>query len=464
MRTLAGRVRWATLGVAALSVAVVFGVFYLAWQAYTVRSASNELARQVVIIGKGLSAAERSQRTTAASELRTRLFRAEAGLIGVRLVVTDAGGRVLETSAANGTGKRAQYPLGALQPQADGTSRAVVFVPSAGQTLLVASPLPGGRDLIAIQPLLAIRQATGGVLALLAASAAAALLVAWLVGWLLVRRITQPLTRLKQASETLGRGEWGHQVPVEGDDEVASLAASFNEMSRRLGDAYAAQAAFVGDVSHELRTPITSIGGFAKALTDGTVTDPEQQQRYLGVIRDEAGRLGDLARTLLALADLEAGAVRLESAPVDVDGLAEALSARYEQPAAEAGLDLAIGPIGGEPLGDAARLLQVASALVDNALAYTPAPGNVRVHSESVAGRWRLVVEDSGPGIPAEQRERVFERFARLDASRSTAGGGSGLGLAIARRLTELMGGEVRIADSALGGAAFVVELPSAQP
>jgi signal transduction histidine kinase len=461
--TIARRVRWSVIGVAALSVAVVFGVFYLAWRAYTVSTASADLARQVGIIAKGFEAAERRSGTTSASELATRLFRAEAGLLNVRLVVTDANGSELESSAATGSAQRLRYPLGALgSTRPDGTRRAVAAVPPVGQTLLVAYPLSGGRELIAIQPLREIRQARGWVIVLLAASAFAALVVAWAVGWLLARRITRPITRLEQAAETLGRGEWGHQVPVEGEDEVASLARSFNAMSTRLGDAYAAQAAFVGDVSHELRTPITSIQGFARALTDGTVVEPEQQRRYLGVIRDEASRLGDLTRTLLSLADLEAGAVRLEHTPVDVPNLAEALRARYEAPAADRGLNLRVESLSGAPLGDAARLLQVASALVDNALAYTPAPGTVLVRSSWENNRWRLHVEDSGPGIPAEERQRVFERFARLDASRSAAGGGSGLGLAIARRIVELMSGEVWIESSALGGAEFVVELPSA--
>ncbi len=463
MRTLAGRVRWTTVGVAALGVVVVFGVFYFAWRAYTVSKASDELARQVGLISKGLQAAERLPTAQATSELRSRLFRAEAGLINVRLVVTDADGRVLDSSAANGTGERRQYPLTALGAvRADGTRRAVVLVPAVGQTLLVAAPLPDDRELVAIQPLRDIRRARVGILGLLGLSAFAALVVAWIVGSLLARRVTDPLRRLEHAAETLGRGEWGHQVPVEGEDEVASLARSFNAMSARLAAAYEAQAAFVGDVSHELRTPITSIQGFARALTDGTVTDPEQERRYLGVIRDEAGRLGDLARTLLSLADLDAGAVEMERRPVDVNDLAEALRSRYASSAAEAGLDLRVEPLAGQPLGDPARLLQVASALVDNALAYTPSPGTVLVRARDEGGKWQLRVEDSGPGVPPEQRERVFERFTRLERSRSTAGGGSGLGLAISRRIVELMGGGIRVETSTLGGAAFVVELPRA--
>jgi signal transduction histidine kinase len=463
-RSLSSRVRWSLVAVAALTLVAVFAVFYGAWRVYTVRVRSDELAVQVGAIAKGLDAAETSLGGSASSlEIRQRLFRVEAGLIGARLVVVDVTGLVLRSSAASGTPEGVRYPLALLGALgADGTRRGQAFVQGSGDVLLVAAPLTGGRELVAVQPLREVRQARGWVLVLLGGSALVALLVALAAGVLLARRIGAPLKRLTVATETLGAGDWGHQVPVEGDDEVASLARSFNGMSRRLGEAYEAQKAFVGDVSHELRTPITSIQGFAGALVDGTVTEPEQQRRYLGVIRDEASRLGDLTRTLLSLSELEAGTVAVSRGPVDVSGLSEALTARYASRAVEAGRTLRLELLSGTPRGDDARLLQAVSALVDNALAYTPDGGTIVVRSENGAGMWRLIVEDSGPGIPPERREAVFGRFTRLDTSRSADSGGSGLGLAITRRIVELMGGRIWAEESALGGARFVLELPSA--
>jgi signal transduction histidine kinase len=115
---------------------------------------------------------------------------------------------------------------------------------------------------------------------------------------------------------------------------------------------------------------------------------------------------------------------------------------------------------GPAPCGDADRLLQVASALVSNALAYTPAGGEIRVSAEAQGGRWTLLVDDSGPGIPESERDRVFDRFTRLDASRTPATGGFGLGLAICKRLAEAMGGSISAGDSPIGGARLVVDLP----
>ena len=132
----------------------------------------------------------------------------------------------------------------------------------------------------------------------------------------------------------------------------------------------------------------------------------------------------------------------IESAPVDTDALADALRSRFAAVAGERGVTLPTStwPILARPLGDFDRLLQAATALVANALAYAPEGGRVAVGSESVDGRWRLLVDDDGPGVPADRRDSIFERFSRLDESRSSASGGAGLGLAICARLAELMG------------------------
>jgi signal transduction histidine kinase len=353
-----------------------------------------------------------------------------------------------------------------MAPQADSPVTTVENVAGAGRLLLVAAKLPeetGASYLVASQPLSEVNQARLPAVYLFMISALLALAAAWFAGSWLARRITGPIVRLRGAAEAVTAGDWGHQVPVEGEEEVAALAESFNAMSSKVADAYAAQKDFVGDVSHELRTPITSIQGFAGALTDGTVTGEEERARYLCVIRDEAARLADLTSTLLALADLDAGNTRFADGPVSMSALAEALRSRYAPMAADAGITLEVADLAGSPTGDESRLLQAVTVLVDNALAYTPAGGTVRVMTPAApAGRWRLFVDDSGPGIPRDKREEVFRRFARLDPSRSKGAGGSGLGLAICRRLVELMRGRVWVEAGELGGARFVVDLPAA--
>jgi two-component system sensor histidine kinase BaeS len=297
----------------------------------------------------------------------------------------------------------------------------------------------------------------------IAVAAFVALVVAAMLGSWLTRRVAGPLLRLTRGARAVSAGDWGAQVAVEGDDEVAELAGAFNEMSVRVAGAYLAQQSFVGDVSHELRTPITSIRGFSEAMLDGTIADDDGRRHAARVINEEAGRLADLTRALLALADLEAGTAEPAREAVDVDALADTLRARFGAAAAERGLKLEVEPGDDRPLADPERLLQAASTIVENAMRHAPEHGRVRVRTSARGASWVLEVEDDGPGIAEGDRETVFGRFTRLDPSRSAAGGGSGLGLAICRRIVETMDGRVWVdASPDLGGARFTIELPGA--
>ncbi len=456
--------RLALVGVSAMSVLVVFSVFYIAWTQYTIAVRTTELSRQTVALASGLSAGGPLGDDSALGSLREQLFRVQASLIGARLLVTDASGAVQLSSAETSAGP-VRVGIDSLRAPDDlGVRTDVRTLAGAGRVLVVAAPVTGtGGWLVALQPVSEISSAGRWVALLLLASAAVALLVAWAVGSYLARRLTAPLLRLRTGAEAIAAGDWGHQVPTEGESEIASLASSFNAMSTRVADAYAAQKHFVGDVSHELRTPITSIQGFAGAILDGTVDDDETMRRFVTVIRQEAQRLGDLTATLLALSDLDAGRVEIASKPIDTVALADTLRARHEGTGTDALPEVRVRDLsagGTRPVGDEARVLQVVSALVTNAVRYTPADGAVEVSAVAADGAWRLFVDDSGPGIAEQDRERVFERFVRLDPSRSTAQGGSGLGLSICKRLVTLMDGRIFIEESPLGGARFVLELP----
>ncbi|MDP2181324.1 MAG: HAMP domain-containing sensor histidine kinase [Actinomycetota bacterium] len=460
--SIARRTRSAVLAAAGLALLVAFAGLFFAWQSYTVSLRTQELSRQVGAVASGIKAA--GGVTAESDELREQLFRVQAGLIGAALFAADEGGTVLRSSASESNLVGEQIPL---QTLGDPDERGIISgtrTGDAGRVLVVAAPAGDGW-VVAAQPLREIVTAQRAVPYALAAALALAIAVAFVAGSLLARRITRPLVTLQGGAEAIAAGEWGRQVAVEGDDEVARVAEAFNHMSAQVADAYGAQKAFVGDVSHELRTPITSIRGWAGALLDGTVTEPEAVERSLRVIAEEADRLRTLTDSLLSLANLDAGVVELACERVSVAGLLEALQVRHGSRAGEAGLELEVAPGPGEPLADPERLLQAASVLVGNALAYTPAGGTVRVSAHVLADStppvWRLAVEDSGPGVPADRREEVFGRFVRLDASRSSHSGGSGLGLAICRRLVELMDGRVWVEDGSLGGARFVIELPA---
>jgi signal transduction histidine kinase len=443
---------------ALIALTAAFALFALAWSQYAVKQRTDDLSRQVAALAKGQEVGSQVRGASAAT--RSRLFEVEAGLVGAALFVTDASGRVQRSTVAS---PPPSIPLDRLsRDTARGTASGVLRNASNDQVLVAAAPIDATHHLVAVQGLAEIVSAQVGlmlvaVLALLAAAA-----VAYVAGGVLARRLTAPIVRLERAAEQVAEGAFGTQVAEEGDAETASLARSFNRMSTRVADAYSAQKAFVGDVSHEIRTPLTSIRGFAEALLDGTVADEAQQRRALEVIRDESSRIAEVSQTLLALSELDAGAVEIARVPVDVTVLADAVEGRFATAADRAGIELEVLLGGTPPLGDPDRLLQALTVLVSNALAYAPSGGRVRVSASAQSGEWRARVDDSGPGIPEAERERVFARFSRLDRSRSSASGGAGLGLSICRRLIELMGGTVTVGDSDLGGARFVIELPVA--
>lgn len=451
------RTRLAIAGASAAVLLVAFGVFSVGWSAFVVDARTTELSRQLGAI----AAAEQIAQGSTGS-VRDQLLRVEARLLGAALFITDEQGAVIRTSEENTTVR--SLDLGRLQAADEAGVRAATVRAASGSNLLVvAAPAGEGRLLVAVQRLSEIRAAQTGVLALGALALAVALVIAWLAGGWLAGRLTRPLVALEAGAERIAAGEWGAQVDREGPAEIASLANSFNRMSARIADAYAAQQAFVGDVSHEIRTPLTSISGFAQALRDGTIADDAGQQRAAEVIVRESARIAEITHTLLNLAQLDAGAVEIVAVPVDLATISDALAGRFHAVAEQRGIDLEIdvSPVPA-PLADPERLLQCVSAVVSNALAHAREGGTVRVSAHCAAGRWRLVVDDDGPGVPADRRTVVFDRFARLDASRSSSSGGAGLGLAISARLVELMHGRIWVEDGPLGGARFVIELPQA--
>lgn len=444
-----------------LALVVAFGAFVLAWGQYSISQRTGELSRQVSALAKGQAVGDQlslSAEETATAASRDRLLRVEAGLMGAGLFVTDANGAVLRGTTDD---PPTTIPLDRLtRTDGSGASSSLMRSAAGVRLLVVSAPIDSTRRLVAVQGLREIQQTQAGILAIGVVALIAAAIVAYAAGGVLARRLTAPLVRLETAAESVAEGAFGTQVAEEGDAETASLARSFNRMSTRVADVYAAQKAFVGDVSHEIRTPLTSIRGFAEAMLDGTVTDPAQQRHALSVIRDEAVRIGEVSQTLLSLSELEAGAVTVAKVPVDTAALGNALCGRFSASAQEAGVRLEVRLSGASrPLGDPDRLLQAVSALVANAVTYTPAGGDVRVSESVAAGRWRLRVDDSGPGIPAEKRAEIFGRFARLGGA---GGGGAGLGLAICRRIVELMGGSVVVGESDRGGARFEIDLPVA--
>ena len=339
----------------------------------------------------------------------------------------------------------------------------------AGGTLVVAVLLDGVDD--TVSQLLLINAAVG-----LLALAGSGLLAGWAV-----RTSLRPLADVEHTAQAIAAGDLSVRVPAaDPRTEVGSLSASFNAMVDRFESAYSAQQRsevearasegrmrrFVADASHELRTPLTSIRGFAELFRQGAASEPDQLAQVLRRIEDEAARMGLLVEDLLLLARLDQ-ARPLQQEPVDLLSVAaDVVHAAQAVHATTHAVLLRADAGGGPPVvdGDDARLHQVVTNLVGNAVAHTPSGTTVEVGVRRDAGQVVVEVRDDGPGLAPEVADRVFERFYRADAARTRAGSvtaGSGLGLSIVAAIVAAHRGSVELVSSPGAGATFVVRLPA---
>jgi signal transduction histidine kinase len=280
--------------------------------------------------------------------------------------------------------------------------------------------------------------------------------VALLLVQLLARGLTRPLREMAAASRQMARGQHGVRVGG-GDrlDEVGELARAFNAMAAELAETDRQRRDIVANVAHELRTPISALQAKLENVADGV--EPPDAETMLAQVK----RLGRLVEQLLDLSRLESEGTPFERRAFPIASLLEQV-AREARLQAPAGVELSVG--GGDGIavhGDPERVHQVVLNLVENAFRHSPQPGDVQVVASRADARVRIEVVDEGPGIPAEEAERVFERFYRADRARSSDAG-AGLGLAIARWIVDLHGGEIRVEQAEPRGCRMVVELPAA--
>jgi two-component system phosphate regulon sensor histidine kinase PhoR len=221
---------------------------------------------------------------------------------------------------------------------------------------------------------------------------------------------------------------------------------------------------FIANVSHELRTPLASLRALAETLRDGAARDPEAGPRFLGRIVSEIDRLALLVNDLLDLSAIESGSAKLEMAPVSMGEVAREVAAKFRPVAERRGIVLRVDDLDEVPeaWGDEARLVQAVVNLVDNALKYTPAGGAVRISGRAAQELVALSVADTGLGIASEHLPRIFERFYRVDRSRSRALGGTGLGLSIVKHIATSHGGRVEVHSVEGRGSEFTLVIPRA--
>ncbi|HLN59966.1 MAG TPA: HAMP domain-containing sensor histidine kinase [Symbiobacteriaceae bacterium] len=290
----------------------------------------------------------------------------------------------------------------------------------------------------------------------------AALALAGATGWFTAGRITRSLRHLRDAAHHLDLRDLSRRVPVEGKDEIAELAATFNLMSERLEAEERSRRQLLADVAHELRHPLAVMKGRLDLMQEGKV--PVDDEALLP-LQDEVIRLTRLVGDLRDLSLAEVGGLSLHLAPLEMGALLDTLLVNLEPVAAakEIRLTADVAPDLPPVQADPDRIRQVLVNLLSNALQYTPEGGSVTVTAGAANRAVTVSIADTGPGIAPEDLPHVFNRFYRADKSRSRATGGSGLGLAIVRSLVELHQGQITVESEPGRGTCFTVTLPAAK-
>ena len=300
------------------------------------------------------------------------------------------------------------------------------------------------------------------VLLALGLAIAAALVAAAGMSAFLALRLTRPVRALADASRQITRGHYSARVPVQGPEEVAELAATFNDMAEALETSERRRRALLSDVAHELRTPLATLRGYVEGLADGAIPPAAETWE---VLASETRRMHLLVEDLSMVSKAEEGQLELRFrrvAPQDVVNAAvDAAMPRF------AGKDVAllttVEPGLPEFEVDPDRLAEVLANLLDNALRHTPPGGRVEARASRRDGQIEIAVADTGEGIAPEHLELVFERFFRTDGTRARATGGSGIGLTISRAIVHALGGRIVAVSEGRGrGARFEVVLPLA--
>lgn len=341
-------------------------------------------------------------------------------------------------------------------PHVDGATRALI---DGVDHVLVArtAPIAGADyDLRVALPLTEALRAASTVATLLLAAVPVLLIVIAALTWLVVGRALRPVETIRREVDAIGPAELDRRVAEpRTDDEVARLARTMNRMLARLDGATRAQRRFVSDASHELRSPLASIRQHAELAR--AYPDRLDGPALAEVVLTEGARLQDLVEQLLLLTRLDEGGPALSRKPVDVDDLVLA-EARRLRDAGIVQVDTeAVGAAGVD--GDERMLARLIRNLAVNAARH--ARSRVSLAVATHGDRIELAVDDDGVGVAEDERVRVFERFVRLDEGRARDAGGSGLGLAIVAEIARVHEGSVRVEGSRLGGARFVVDLPS---
>jgi signal transduction histidine kinase len=313
--------------------------------------------------------------------------------------------------------------------------------------------------LVVAKPVTELREQWLTLLGRLALALAVGIGLGAVLFWWLSRRLTEPVLALTRATQQVAAGRYDVEIPqTKGTDEISQLSDRFQRMVEQLAEAERLKRSFLMSVSHELRTPLTAIRGHVEAVREGVVSEPEAVQASLEIVAAETDRLERLVGDVLDLAKLQANRFTVRHEEVDLGRVLDHAYGAFAEEARRREIDYRLEPAGDDTpviVSDGDRVLQVISNLLSNAFRWTPDGGRIELGLAASNGTVRVDVVDSGPGVPPEERDRIFDAFISNDVN------GTGLGLPIARELALALGGRIDLEPAQGGGSRFRLVLPA---
>ena len=287
------------------------------------------------------------------------------------------------------------------------------------------------------------------------------LAIAFVAIWHLTKSFVRPLKQMSTAAKKFAIGDFSYRVKVTGDDELADLGRAFNNMADSLDTLESSRRSFVSNVSHELRTPMTSIGGFIDGILDGTIPR-EKQDYYLGIVSSEIRRLSRLVVAMLNMSKIESGSFEMKPSNYDISDQIIHILLTFEQKIEEKHIEIQ-GLESLKPtyiVADTDMIYQVIYNIFDNAVKFANEGGYINVSMQDLQNEIEVHIKNSGIGIKSEELPRVFERFYKVDKSRSLDAKGAGLGLYIVKMMVEMHGGKIWAKSDDESSAEFIFRLP----
>ncbi len=288
-----------------------------------------------------------------------------------------------------------------------------------------------------------------------------ALLIACAAAYYLTYRLTSPLREMSDATKRYAQGDFSYRVFVSGKGELADLSVAFNLMAKELATLESSRRSFVANVSHELKTPMTTIGGFIDGILDGTIEE-DKHEYYLQIVSNEVKRLSRLVTGMLNMSKIEAGELSIKPVKFDISEMIFRTTLAFEQIIEKKSIEI-VGMDSMQSItvnADEDMINQVVYNLIDNAVKFTPPEGTITFGVNSDDDKVIVRIKNTGEGIPSDEIGRVFERFYKVDKSRSYDVRGAGLGLYLVRTMIEMHGGKISVISTENEFTEFIFWLP----